>query len=100
MKVSSATAKKQAADGRQHRIAKISVKWRQRAWLDTTTETVAHHQIIALPQLLKERKQICKIITVICIAHDHIIATCGLNSRRQGAALSAHDQCEHPRAPP
>ena len=54
MEIAARAAEEDAADGGQHRVAEIAVQRRHRAGLDAAVETVAHHQVVAVAQLLDE----------------------------------------------
>lgn len=87
---------KQTADKRQHRVADIAVQRRHGPFRNTTLETVAHHQLIAFPQLLQKRHQVQKIIAVICIAHDHIFSIGCITAADQRSSVALHRHMYQP----
>ena len=70
-------AEEQAAEARQHRVADPAVQPRHRARLDPTGEAVAHHEVVAVAQVLEERAEVLEVVAVVGVGHDHVGAARG-----------------------
>src|SRR6185295_10736347 len=97
MEIAGRTLEKEPADSSEHRIAKIAMQIRHRTRLDSPKKTVAHHQVIAISQLIDERPEVGEVITVIRVAHDHVFTASGSNASHQGIAVSLSLNLNHSR---
>src|SRR5499427_10221127 len=81
MEVAAGTVEEDAADGGQDRIAEIAVQGGHGAGPDTALEAIAHHQLVALAQLLHEAVELAEVVTVVAVAHDDVRAASGPDAR-------------------
>ena len=65
------------------------MKRRHRAGLDLAEEPRTHDQIVALTHLLDEPRALLEVVREVGVAHDHDLASGGLEAGHQGAAVSA-----------
>jgi hypothetical protein len=63
-------AEEQPPEPGQHRVAQVAVQRRHRAGA-MPPKAVAHHQVVALTQLLDERVERREVVAVVGVAHDH-----------------------------
>src|SRR5260221_897893 len=82
-------AEEKAPDETQHRIAEVAMQRRHRAPEDAALEAIAHHERIALPQLVDEAIERREIVAVIGIAHDHETAACCGDACGERCAIAA-----------
>ena len=61
----------EAADARQERVADPAMEPRHRAGLDATREAVAHHEVVAVAEVLEERPEVLEVVAVVGIGHEH-----------------------------
>ncbi len=97
MVIANLAGEKQPRDKGKHWIAQVTVQRRHSARLYPPLETVPHHQVIALPQLLYERRQMQEVVAVVCVPHDDIFPKGAVTAPNQGCAVSLlwhmHDPC-------
>jgi hypothetical protein len=95
--IANLAGEKQPRDKGKHWIAQITVQRRHSARLYPSLETVPHHQVIALPQLLYERRQMQEVVAVVCVPHNDIFPKGAVTAPNQGCAVSLlwhmHDPC-------
>lgn len=96
MKVTDTDTEEQTANPAQDRIAQIAMERRHGPGSDSALETVAHDQIHALTQLVHKDLKAGKIVAVIGIAHDGVLAACGSDPPQQGRAIPFLRHIHHP----
>src|SRR5713101_5642974 len=68
-------------------------------FLNSSTKTVSHHHIGAVPQLLDEARDVPKIVAVISIPHYHVFAARAGDPSHQSVAVSLgpniYNPCPH-----
>src|SRR5262249_36127316 len=67
----------QVQDAGEPRIADVAVQPGHGPRPDAPPEAVAHHQVVALPQLLHKRLNGAEIVGIVGVAHDHVLAAGG-----------------------
>lgn len=98
MEIADADTEEQTADPAQDRIAQIPMERRHGPGSDPPLEAVAHDQIHALAQFVHKDLQAGKIVAVIGIAHDGILAARSSDTTQQGSAISFLRHIHHPGA--
>ena len=93
-------AKKEAANEGQHRVAQVAVQERHGPFFDASFESIAHHQVITLPQFTDKRHEVQKIVTVVRIAHDNVLPFRRPDAAQQRAAVTFRFHIHHPGAQP
>src|SRR6516164_3969693 len=62
-------------------IPKVFVQRRHRSWFDPAAKPISHYEIRALAQRSDKIRHLAKIITVVGIAHNDILAARNSNAR-------------------
>ena len=87
--VANARVKKSVEQRGEAGVAQVLVRRRHRSRLDSPAEAIAHHDVVAFPQLLDEARNVGEVVTIVRIAHDDKRAACSGNSGTQGRAVAA-----------
>ena len=74
MEILDQASKEQAADRGQHGVTEIAVQWRHGSRLDAAAEPVAHDEIMAIAELLQKGHQLGKVIAIVGVTHDDVLA--------------------------
>ena len=81
--------KQEIQDSRHQGIAKVTVQPRHGARPDAAPESIAHDQVVSLPQTLDEELHMTEVIRVVGVAHNDESAVSSRNSCLQGVTISA-----------
>ena len=81
-------AEEQPADARQHRVADAAVQPRHRARLDAAREAVAHHEVVAVAEVLEERTEVLEVVAVVGVGHEHVRCRAPRGCRRSARCRS------------
>src|SRR5687768_2298487 len=93
MEIAHPGAKEKASDEAEHRIAEVAVQRGHRPPPDAALEPVAHHQQVALAQLVHERVEVAEVVAVIGIAHDDEPAACHRDAGSERRTVTALGHC-------
>src|SRR6185369_13523830 len=88
VKITARTIEEQPSDSREHGITEIPVQPGHRIPLDTSFETVTHHQVETVTQLVEERTEVTEVVAVVGVPHDDRTAAGCLNPAEQGTAVT------------
>ena len=61
-------------DPRRDRRAEVAVQRRHRAGLDVAAEARAHDELVAVAELLDERRELAEVVRAVAVAHDDVLA--------------------------
>ena len=75
VEIAARTLKEEPPDCSEHGVAEISVRRRHGSGFDTALEAISHYQIVAGAQFFNEGKQVGKVVTVVGVTHDDILAS-------------------------
>src|ERR1700722_5690980 len=98
MEVAARTAEEHAAYRGEHGVADVTVQRRHRSRLDAAKEPVAHHEFVALPELLDKATQVREVVAVVGITHDDVTAARRGNSGQQRTAIATLRHGDNARA--
>ena len=74
VEVADRAAEEQPAHEGQHRVAEVPVEPWHRLISNAALEAVAHDEVRALAKLRDEAVELCEVIGVVAVTHDHIAA--------------------------
>jgi hypothetical protein len=95
VEVADGRAEEPAAEEAEHRVAEISVQRRHSAGTDAAAEAIAHHEFGApgairpIAELGEEARRVRKVVAVVGVGHQHVVAAGGEDAGVERGAVAA-----------
>ena len=100
MKVLDRHLEEYPADQAQYRVAEIVVQQRHRSRHYPSAEAVAHDQVVPGSEVVQEGAEIRKIVAVVRISHDDVLAARGGDAANERRAISSRRHSHNTRPEP
>jgi len=97
VKIATGTLEKESPDPGQDGITQVSMEWRHGIGRNPSLKPISHDQIVSSPQLFDKWAQVRKVVAVVGVTHDDVLATRRFNAAHKRASITFLGHMNHAR---
>jgi hypothetical protein len=97
VKIATGTVEKESPDPGQDGITQVSMEWRHGIGSNPSLKAIPHDQVVPSPQLFDKGAQVRKVVAVVGVPHDDVLATRRFNTAHERASITFFGHMNHAR---